>query len=148
MNATQREPSQDELLAMAYADGELDGAERERFEQRLAASPQLALEVARYRRLQALAQQAAPPEPMDYEWRRLAADRLQRLLLVLGWSLLVVAGGTLVLWGEYSIAVSDLPLVPKLALAGLLGGLVLLAAAALRARLRTRPYDPYTEVQR
>jgi anti-sigma factor RsiW len=148
MNATEREPSQDDLLAMAYADGELDGAERERFEQRLADSPSLALEVARYRRLQSLAQQAAPPEPMDYEWRRLAADPLQRLLLALGWALLVVAGGTLVLWGEYSIAVSDLPLVPKLALAGLLLGLVLLAAAALRARLRTRPLDPYTEVQR
>jgi len=148
MNATEREPSHDELLAMASADGELAGAERERFEQRLASSPALALEVARYRRLQALAQQAAPAEPMDYEWRRLARDPLQRLLLALGWSLLVVASGTLVAWGEYSIAVSDLPLVPKLALGGLLLGLVLLAAAALRGRLRTRPYDPYTEVQR
>jgi anti-sigma factor RsiW len=148
MNATQREPSHDELLAMAYADGELDGAEREGFEQRLATSPPLALEVARYRRLQALAQQAAPPEPMDYEWRRLGRDPLQRLLLTLGWTLLVVAGGTLVVWGEYSIAVSRLPLVPKLALGGLLLGLVLLVSAAVRARLRTRPYDPYTEVQR
>jgi hypothetical protein len=85
---------------------------------------------------------------MDFEWRRLARDPLQRLLLGLGWTLLVAAGLTLVAWGEYSIAISDLPLVPKLALGGLLLGGLLLVAGAVRARLRTRPYDPYTEVQR
>ncbi len=148
MTSTEREPSRDELQAMAYADGELDAEERAGFERRMAASPALALEVARYRRLQTLARQVAPPEPMDFEWRRLGLDPLQRLLLGAGWTLLVGAGVTLLAWGEYTIAVSDMPTVPKLALGGLLLGGLLLVAGAVRARLRTRPYDPYTEVQR
>jgi len=148
MTSTEREPSHDELLAMAYADGELDPRERGAFEQRLAASPALAREVARYQRLQTLASQMAPPEPMDHEWRRLSRDPVQRLLLVFGWILLALASGTLLVWSEYSIAVSHMSLVPKLALGGFLLGATLLAAAVLRARLRTRPYDRYTEVQR
>ena len=75
-------------------------------------------------------------------------DPLQRLLFWAGWTLLLVAAATLLAWGEYAIATSGLPLVPKLALGGLGLGLTLLIAAAVRARLRTRPYDPYTEVQR
>jgi len=50
--------------------------------------------------------------------------------------------------GEYVVAISSMPLLPKLALGGLVLGIVLLFAAAIRARLRTRAYDPYTEVQR
>jgi len=148
MTSSDREPSRDQLLAMAYADGELAGEEQRHFEARLAQSPALARDVSHYRRLQALARQVAPPEPMDFEWRRLARDPVQRLLLAAGWTLLVLAGVTLVVWGEYSIAVSAMPLLPKLALGGLLLGGLLLTAAALRGRLRTRPYDPYTEVQR
>ena len=43
------EPSADELTAMAYADGELSGAELEAFERRLAAEPDLSRAVAEYR---------------------------------------------------------------------------------------------------
>jgi hypothetical protein len=39
-------------------------------------------------------------------------------------------------------------LLPKLLCGGLMLGGGVLFAATLRARLRTLPYDPYTEVQR
>lgn len=148
MKPTEREPSQDELLAMAYADGELRPDERAEFELRLGADARLAREVARYRSLQVLAREVAPPEPMDFEWRRLARDPLQRALAIGGWLLAALGALGLVGWGEYVVAISSMPLLPKLALGGLVLGIVLLFAAAIRARLRTRAYDPYTEVQR
>jgi anti-sigma factor RsiW len=148
MKSTEREPSQDELLAMAYADGELGADERGAFELRLAGDARLARDVARYRSLQVIARQAAPPEPMDFEWRRLARDPLQRALAYGGWILAALGALVLVAWGEYVVAVSDMPLIPKLGLCGLVLGIALLFAAAIRARLRTRAYDPYTEVQR
>ena len=82
---SEREPSADELLAMAYADGELLGTERAHFEQRLAAEPALAREVAQLKRLEVLARHAAPPEPMDHEWERLARSGGQRGLWSAGW---------------------------------------------------------------
>ena len=133
---------------MAYADGELPHDERAQFERRLSADARLAREVARYRSLQVLAREVAPPEPMDFEWRRLARDPLQRALAIGGWLLAALGALGLVGWGEYVVAISSMPLLPKLALGGLALGIVMLFAAAIRARLRTRAYDPYTEVQR
>ena len=148
MTSVQREPTTDQLAAMAYADGELAGDERRAFEARLAQSPALAREVAQYQRLQVLARQAAPPEPMDHEWRRLWGDPVQRTLALLGWLLAGAGALTLLGWIGWSLVVSELELVPKLALGGLLLGAALLFVSALRARLRTRPYDPYREIQR
>lgn len=148
MNASQREPSREELEAMAYADGELSGEARNAFEARLAERPDLLREVARHQRLNVLARHAAPPEPMDHEWRRLARDPFQRALLWLGWSLGV--GGLLLLvgWGLHGLFESDMPLFPKLAIAAVGLGFLALLLAVLRGRLLTRPYDPYTEIQR
>jgi anti-sigma factor RsiW len=148
MNAADHEPSPDDLQAMAYADGELSGAELAAFELRLAARPELARQVTQHLSLAVLARQSAPPEPMDYEWRRLERDGLQRILLGLGWTLAV--GGVLLLcgWLVHGLLTSDMQLAVKIALCALLVGGLALFLATLRARLRTRPYDPYTEIQR
>lgn len=148
MNASQREPSREELEAMAYADGELAGEARAAFEALLSRRPDLVREVARHQRLSVLARHAAPPEPMDHEWRRLARDPFQRALLVLGWVLGL--GGALLLagWSLHGLFTSDLALLPKLALAALGLGFLALVLAVVRGRLLTRPYDPYTEIQR
>ena len=55
MNAPEREPTTDELAAMAYADGELSLQERRAFEERMASEQALGREVVQYQRLQALA---------------------------------------------------------------------------------------------
>lgn len=148
MNASRSEPSREELEAMAYADGELTGEPRAAFEAQLAGRPDLVREVARHQRLNVLARQAAPPEPMDHEWRRLARDPFQRALLVLGWVLGLGGAALLVAWGLHGLFTSDLALFPKLALAAVGLGFLALLLAVLRARLLTRPYDPYTEIRR
>ncbi len=141
-------PSRDELLAMAYVDGELDENARRDFELRLAAEAPLALEVAELRQLAVLARQVAPPEPMDSEW-----DRLEKEWLHTGgrsFSLLLTAAGVigLFLWGVYAAATASFGLVPRVLLVALLVGLAGLFLVTLRARLRTLPYDPYTKVKR
>lgn len=148
MAAEEREPTREELLAMAYADGELSGPERAAFEAEMAQKSELRLLVTRERRLDALARGAAGPEPMDHEWRALAQDPLQRASLGLGWSLLL-GGLALGLVATFvTLWLSDVNLLGKIALSAVALGFTLLVAGAIRARLRTQPYDPYTEVQR
>ncbi|HJM56215.1 MAG TPA: hypothetical protein QF446_02715 [Planctomycetota bacterium] len=145
---TDREPSADELTAMAYADGELSGAERAAFEQRLAAEPDLGRAVSDYRELEIMARQLAPPEPADHEWERLRGEFSQRAGLTLGHSLVLLGAIGLLGLAAVEWARSDMEPVPK-ALTGALGlGLCVLAALVARARLRTLPLDPYRKVKR
>ena len=146
--AQEREPTRDQLLAMAWADGELAGPERADFERRLASEQALRREVAAHQELAVLARAAAPREPADHEWARLAREPVQKGAFLLGWLLLGigVAGGLVfALWKLFS---ADLPPVLVLVLACLLGGIGLLFFAVLRAHLRTLPYDPYRKVER
>lgn len=148
MNANEPEPTREELLAMAYADGELPPEEAREFERLLETRGDLRTDVARARRLAVLARQAAGPEPMDAEWARLARDPLQRAGLGLGWTLLASAAAFTFGWGAFAVWNSSLALFAKLALSAAVLGLALLFAAAVRARLRTRAFDPYTEIRR
>jgi anti-sigma factor RsiW len=148
MTHSDRPPTRDELLAMAYADGELSDAGRAEFEARLAHEPLLRREVAELQRLALIARRCAPPEPKDHEWRRLEGEALygggRRLALGLlaGGALTGVAGGG---WALFS---AGLPAWVEVGAALLLAGFVVLLLVAVRGRLRTLPYDPYTEVER
>jgi len=144
----EREPTGDELLAMAYADGELAGDARLAFEARLAREPDLRREVAELQGLAVLARQLAPAEPAELEWQSLAAGWQQRagtqvgLGLALAGALLLAAG--LLGW----ILWSTLPVALKAGAAAIGLGLAVLLLVALRARRRLAPLDPYTKVKR
>jgi anti-sigma factor RsiW len=142
------EPTKDELLAMAYVDGELSGAERAAFDERLAREPLLAREVAELRSLELLSRHAAPPEPADHEWSRLARSPLSRTLGPLSWALIAIGTLGLGIWSIVRLARAELSLVPKVLALALVAGVVLRLLLALRQRARTLPYDPYTRVKR
>ncbi len=142
------EPTKEQLLTMAYADGELDEAGRKDFEETMATRPERVREVAQLKRLHVLARNAAGPEPMDFEWARLERDPLHRVGMGGGLLLLLLGATGLVGWGTWGIAVSDEPLALKLLFGSLLVGGLAMLLASIRARLRTIPYDPYTEIQR
>jgi anti-sigma factor RsiW len=145
---SERDPHPDELLAMAWVDGELEPEAARAFETRLAVEPALRREVAALRKLEVLARSAAPPEPGDHEWEALRHDPLQRGALGAGWLLAVLGAlglGGCALW---MLLASSLETTPKVCLAALVVGLTLLFLAVLRARLRLLPHDPYTEVRR
>ncbi|MHC4261448.1 MAG: hypothetical protein ACYSWX_02930 [Planctomycetota bacterium] len=148
MSVEEREPTADQLLAMAYADGELDPESRADFERRMASEPTLAREVAEIRKLELLARAVAPAEPQDHEWARLEVDPWHRLL---------TRGGLALFLGGIALEVALLLLGVQERLGGsmlvasgsaILVGFTMLLLAALRWRKRTLPYDPYVEVKR
>jgi anti-sigma factor RsiW len=145
---TVREPTRDELLAMAYVDGELSAEGRAEVERRMAGEPALRREVAELQELAVLARAGAPKEPADHEWAELGRDPVQRGALGLGWVLVAVGLLGLGGFGLLELLRSDAPLAVKALLGALLLGAVLLLGATLRARLRTAPLDPYRKVQR
>jgi hypothetical protein len=142
------EPTEDQLLAMAFADGELGEDSTSTFEARLAGEPQLAREVSDYQALQILGRQMAPPEPMDYEWERIAHDPVLRTGVGLGWLFVIVGlfGGSA--FSIFEVVRSDMPIVPKGLVLCLIAGFLLLLSMTARARWRTLPFDPYRKVQR
>lgn len=142
------EPTEDQLLAMRYADGEMAGDERAAFERRLAGEEALRREVSALRRLEVLARQVAPPEPADLVLRELERGPGHRVLGWVGW--LLVCGASLGLLAHVVLALLDPERPdpgPGLPLA-LGAGLALLLMRVLRERLRRLPHDPYRSVRR
>lgn len=148
MKSDEREPTQDELAAMAYADGELHGDAARAFETRLEREPALVRAVADELRLTLIARACAGPEPADFEWRRIARDPLQRSLGWIGWVLAAAGALGALAWVIWSFETSTLDPWIKLAFAALMAGLAILFGLTVRARLRTLPLDPYRDVQR
>lgn len=144
----EREPTRDELLTMAYVDGELAPEARRDFEARLAGEASLRKEVAALQKLEVMARAVAPPEPMDHEWASLAQDPVHsggtRLSILLGGLGAIVVSG----WAIYALVTSDLPALFKAAYLAMIAAVLIFFGVTLRARLRTLPYDPYTEVKR
>lgn len=144
---SEREPTRDELLAMAYVDGELGSEERTAFEARLADEPELLREVADLDRLNVLARQMTPREPKDIAWQRLG--NLHGHGTEMGMFASIVGTLGILLWAMFHLFTSsEIDLFAKACLGLLLGGLGLMFILMLRARLRTLPYDPYTDVER
>jgi anti-sigma factor RsiW len=146
--AEDREPTRLELEAMAYVDGELALDARRAVEARLASDPALRGEVVRLQRLALLARDAAGPEPADAEWAALARDPLQRAGMWLGFAALGAGLAALAAFGLHALWTAESALALKVGASLVALGVLALFGAALRARMRTRPYDPYTEVRR
>ena len=143
------EPTEDELLAMAYADGELDSEARREAAKRIAEDDAFALKVAHYQRLDVTTRTAAPSEPQDAAHAALAEEPLQRATLGLGWMSATLGFIAFYAWIFYEILQNEeMSGAPKVFLLCATGGLFLLFISVLRGRLRELPYDPYTEIKR
>lgn len=142
-------PSEDELLAMAYADGELGAEDAAAFTARLRAEPALLRLVAEHRALEVLSRQVGHPEPAEVDWANLKADRIHRGTTTAGWVLIVLAAllGASMASGAFLLDESVPVAARALAGAGVLG-VALLFSSVLRRRMRALPLDPYRHVQR
>ena len=143
------EPSEDELTAMAYADGELSDSARAQAAERLSTDEAFALRVAHYQRLDVATRTATPPEPADTAHAQLAANPTQRITITMGWLSLTLGAIGFYAWLVYEmIQDKEMDALPKTLILGAIAGFLLLLLAVLRNRLRELPHDPYTKIQR
>ncbi len=142
------EPEKDQMLAMAYVDGELEVTERRRFESRLAVEPGLEKEVAELREFALLARRTIPPEPEDREWQKLGQDPLHRRGLRLGlWLCILAVAGFAAALGDSVLSSSEHWAMQLFLLSGA-AGVCLVTLLTLRERLAVLPHDPYRKVHR
>ena len=142
------DPDPDDLLAMAYVDGELSPDQLRTFQGRLKTEPALADRVAEMRGLTLVPSEWIPPEPEDREWRKLARDPLQRGGLRLGWFFCLVAVVGLAVAATVSVAQSSEHWAMKVFLLSGAIGAGLLLLLTLRERLAVLPLDPYRKLER
>lgn len=143
-----REPTENELLAMAYADGELTAEARADFERAMGSDLELRSEVSELKRLEVMARTSAPKEPLDYEWERVRSETVHVAGIRAGWLCASVAIMSGIVWLLYAAACSDFAFAFKLCLFSAVGGFFLLLAMTLRVRLLTLKHDPYRDVKR
>ena len=146
------DPERDGPLLSAYADGELEAADRAQVEAWLATDERAREELRRVVQMKAftdhLALVPAPAEAWD-EFHEKVYNRSERGL---GWTLLSVG---LAVVGLY-VAVRILPFILSLALPAMvriglllaIAGLLVLLVSAIRERLFTRKRDRYDDVRR
>ena len=143
------EPTAEELLAMAYADGEMTPEESLRFEGRMEAEPDLVHRVAEHHALDVLARRKAPMEPADRDWAALQLDPLYQGTVGAGWFLLIAATAISFALAVWAVATNDgiSYLHRGLILSSLLGFTLLFLTVVWR-RIRAIPLDPYRHVER
>ena len=100
-------PPPDELLAMAFADGELTPEERLAFEQRMVHEEGLARLVSEHMALDVLARRVAPKEPQDHEWERLRLNPLFIGSRSTGWVLLVLGSVATLALTVFGVATNE-----------------------------------------
>ncbi|MEC7232555.1 MAG: hypothetical protein VXW31_06430 [Planctomycetota bacterium] len=142
-------PPPDELLAMAFADGELSPEERLAFEQRMVREEGLARLVSEHMALDVLARRVAPKEPQDHEWERLRLNPLFVGTRSSGWALLALGSVTTLALTVFGVATNESLSIPtRVGILGALLGFLLLFLTVAARRLRTLPLDPYRHVER
>ena len=145
---TSAHPSRDELLSMAYVDDQLDPQARNEFEKRLSHEQDLAAEVTALRRLEMIARTAAPPEAIDFAWKRIDERPTQKGINGIGWVATIVGFIGIAAIIIQLIAHAHLPLWERASVGLCIGGLTLIFISIARRRWRSRHSDPYTSVKR
>lgn len=136
------------ILMMGYVDGELTVDERRELLRRCQQEPDLARELAQYRKLAAISNAMKLAEPADLEIRRLTAHRGYRIARGAA-AVVAVLGFALAVAGIAMDIVGDAP--KNLVAAGACGmiiGVVLFSGAEFWARRRVLAVDGYDEVNR
>lgn len=136
------------IQMMGFLDDELDGAARRSFIERCYADPELAAELAQYRRLNEIADSMRLREPEDYEYERFFARISARIERRLAFTLLFLGLALLTCWALVGLFLSSCSPVVKTGAALTLFGAALLVSSVARAWLRVRRLDRYQGVRR
>lgn len=146
------DPRKEAHLLSGFVDGELDAADEARIRAHLEVDAEARRQVEELRRLKNVTGQLrlkeAPPEEWEGFWDRIY-NRAERSL---GWLLFmigaVILGGYVLVQVAVALITAVLPLLVKLAVFVLCGGLLVLALSVVRERLHARRHTRYKNVKR
>lgn len=138
----------DELLS-GYLDDELTQADFQRVDVHLRSCTQCRATLEEMKQLQNAVAHSQSASELDQErWERIMNDMPTRASRGIGWTLLISGALTLVGIGIWEFAIdNDVPLHIKLAVGGVIFGLLFLFLSVLRQRLVSYKTDRYKEVQ-
>ncbi|MDX9758743.1 MAG: hypothetical protein RBU27_06245 [Bacteroidota bacterium] len=140
------------MLMMKALDGELAGSEHSEFENFLR-TPDCADEWARYQTIKEATMTLKPVSPAPEVWDHYWTGVSNRLERGLAWLLFSLGAAALLAWGALRAAEavwtdSDVPLLIKIAIYSVAGGLLLLLFSVIRERWFIARHDKYNEVIR
>ena len=140
-------------LMMAYLDNELDGEQRQAFEEHLTSCPDCAREMKAFTKLKQVTDSVTLAEPEDRLWENYWGGVYNRMERGIGWTLFSIAGIVLVIYGGFR-AIEELVRDPtvglllKIGLLALITGLAILFVSILRERIYFWSKDRYKDVRR
>lgn len=136
------------IQMMGFLDGELPPEERREFLERCWEDPELAAELAAYKKINDIADSMRLREPEDFEYERLVGRLGSQLERRLGAMLLAFGSALVVVWSLWLLFSSPFDAVFKIGAACALIGLLLYGGSELRIRRRVRRLDRYQGVRR
>ena len=136
------------IQMMGFIDNELDDPSRLRFVEQCYADPELAVELAKYRKLNDITNSMKLREPEDFEYERFFSRISARIERRLGFTLLFLGATSLAVGGLVTLFLSSFSPLIKIGCGVTLIGAVLLVSSVVRAWLRVRRLDRYLGVRR
>jgi uncharacterized integral membrane protein len=141
-----------ELLA-GYVDNELSPEERAAFEKELQQNPELAAELEEFRKLKEVTGMMRYADLPDEVWQNYWQSIYRKLERGIGWILLSIGAIILLCFSAYKFFEGlyldpSVPLIIKIGVSALAGGLIFLLVSFIRERLFSYHRDRYKEVQK
>ena len=136
------------LWLNARSDGECSPAQEGWLAEHLQGCAPCSFEWAELERMRLAFEHARLREPADFEREALSKALGPRLLETAGWSLFVAGALVLAIFAAMEMFDNDGSLLQHLAVAAVLGGLLMIFLRVLLERLRVQKRDPYRDVQR
>ncbi|MFG0320399.1 MAG: anti-sigma factor family protein [Planctomycetota bacterium JB042] len=136
------------IQMMGFLDDELSDEDRRAFVERCYADPELATELAQYRRLHDITDSMVLREPEDFEYERFFSRVAARVERRLGFVLLGVGTSVTVAFLLLELFFSDAKPMLKIGVGVGLLGATLLTQSVVRVWLKLRKLDRYQGVRR
>jgi predicted anti-sigma-YlaC factor YlaD len=142
-----------EELLNALVDGELDALDEQRLQKHLESCPRCRAELRRLEQLEGIMARVTLPQLADREWEKHWASLYNRLERGVGYTLAGLGALVLLGYGLYRftnewLSDTSVPVVFKVGVCLLIGGLLVLAVSTIREKIVTYRHDRYKEIVR
>ncbi|MDH4257755.1 MAG: zf-HC2 domain-containing protein [Candidatus Aminicenantes bacterium] len=140
-------------LISSYHDGELDEAQKKRVERHLEECPECRKEFEEMGKFEEVMSQMELKKPQKEAWQMYWTSVYNRLERGIGWILFSIGAIILLFFGGYKLVEgiiqdASTPLILKIGILSILGGLVVLLVSLLREQLFVRRRERYKEIEK